>query len=110
MAIAQSLFAQMATCSKKCFNSTTIKDNPREIVVLLKKLSKAWGFPSDLVSSEERDGKLYIHFADYKKEPNKTKAVLNLKEVFVKVLRHLQISHETTDSKDIYIVNLPKPK
>ncbi len=110
MAIVQSLFAQMATCSKKCFNSTTIKENPREVVVLLKRLGKAQGFSPNLVSSEERDGKLYVNFVDYKKEPDKTKEVLSLKEAFIKVLRHLQISHETTDSKDTYIVNLPPLK
>ncbi|MEK7566075.1 MAG: hypothetical protein AAB494_00165, partial [Patescibacteria group bacterium] len=75
-----------------------------------KKLSKIQGFTSELVSSEEICGKLYVHFADYKKEPNKTKAVLNLKGVFIRILRHLKINHETTDSKDVYIVNLTEPK
>ena len=111
MAIVKSLFAQMIACSKNCFGSTTIlsiRDSPREIVVFLERLSKALRFPSDLFSSEEKDRKLYIHFVDYKEEPSRKEAVLNLKVAFVEILRFLQISHETTDSKDTYIVNLPK--
>jgi len=111
MAIAQDLIFKMAAYSKKRLNLTTVKNNPREIMVLLKKLSKAQGFSSDeLVSSEEKNGKLYVRFADYKKDPSKTTAVLNLKVIFVEVLKFLQIDHETTDNKDIYIVNLTPPK
>jgi len=100
-------FVPMATgCAGRCSETINISDDPREIIVLLKRLAKIKQFPSDLVSSEEKDGKLFIRFVDYEKEPDKTEPVLGLKVALVKVLRHLKIGHEATDDKNVYVVHL----